>query len=173
MVAVSRWAQYVDRMTIWPMIMALHGVSEREDFHPERDQLNHTVQVTLLAERESDDVRLWAAAALHDVGKVETQRERGDSHGHEAVSASMIAPYVHPDVVWLVEQHIRVAAYLSGEMRSTKARALAEHPCFPLLIQLRRCDVAGRRPGFALTEARRERFARICTRAGLEVGAWI
>lgn len=160
-------------MSLWPLILALRGVEDRPDWHPERDQFNHTVQVTLNARRESDDRRLWAAAALHDVGKAIVIPARGNGHGHERTSAELIAGLVDDEIVWLVENHLRVAAFLDGEMRQrSKVRELAAHALFGLLCHLRRCDVAGRRPGYVLTATRRAQFIETCRAAGIEAEAW-
>lgn len=159
-------------MSLWQMVMALDGVEDRADYHPERDQLNHSVQVALNAARETGDPRLLAAAALHDVGKAACFAARGNGHGHESASAEMIEGHVASDVVWLVANHLRVAAYLSGDMGPRKAAQLAAHPLFPLLCQLRRFDVTGRRPHFALTPERRERFTALCEGVGIATGPW-
>jgi putative nucleotidyltransferase with HDIG domain len=153
--------------------MALNDVEADAHYHPERNQLNHTVQVALIAAKETDDVRLIRAAILHDVGKAQCFAEHGNSHGHEDFSAKLLADNgIDAETVWLVSQHIRVMTYQSGEMSSKKARALAAHPLFPLLIQLRRFDIAGRKPGIILNEHRRASFEALCVRVGIEVGAW-
>jgi len=50
-------------------IQALDGVEQNSRYHPEGDALYHSLQVFELAYQQSQDVELWLAALLHDIGK--------------------------------------------------------------------------------------------------------
>lgn len=139
------------------MIYDLQGVETDSPHHPERDQFSHTVQVTLCAVGKLPLLSpfhgriLLKAAILHDVGKATTIRERGNMHGHEKHSADMVRDQVEPEVVWLIENHIRIIHM--DEMRKSKQEALTTHPLFPILKLLRECDVGGRNANFHITLA--------------------
>lgn len=161
-------------ITLRERIDALRGVIMENAHHPERDQFNHTVQVTLAAAKETEDPVLLASAALHDIGKAV------EFHGHEGIGAKLIraeGDKVHPttalsvhgleDVAWLVENHLRISYFLKGEMRPGKAKTLVNHPLFTKLAWLRRFDVSGRDGTFKLTESRLKEFNRVLDKAGV------
>lgn len=117
------------------------GVKQMEDYHPEGDVFNHSLQTLYCAFKETKDTDLILAAMLHDVGKME------NSLGHEKIAVDMLKPYLSTKSLWLIENHMRIWYYLLGDMKKlSKAKKLAEHPWLPELIQLARFDKMGRNP---------------------------
>ncbi|MBK8256094.1 MAG: HD domain-containing protein [Polyangiaceae bacterium] len=117
------------------LLSALDGVSQDRRYHPEGDALYHSLQVFQLAQRETGDRVLWAAALLHDVGKAVS------SSDHDEVGADLLDGLVCPRVVWLVRHHLdllRNPGATKRKLRNTKA--LVD------LGKLRRWDVGGRSP---------------------------
>ena len=126
---------------IFELLANLKGIVQQEEYHPEGDVLKHTYQVFKWAIRESVDLDLILAALLHDVGKATY------SNNHEHDSVEMIEEFSSYKTVWLVKNHMRIWAYLKGEMRGLKkCLELANHPWLPELVQLARWDARGRDP---------------------------
>lgn len=60
----------------------------------------HCIQAATLALRDGQPDDYVVTALLHDIGFVACP----DSHG--AFSAALLAPYVSPDLVWILERHM-------------------------------------------------------------------
>ncbi|GAG63244.1 unnamed protein product [marine sediment metagenome] len=90
------------------------SVEQSEKWHPEGDVYIHSLQVFKLACRESDDVDLLLAALFHDVGKAVDRLE------HTKESLDLIDQYVSHKTIFLVKHHMRVWAYIHGEMKKWK-----------------------------------------------------
>jgi|SRR5208337_133948 len=119
----------------------LDGLDQREDRHPEKDALEHSLQAFYHACRETDDIELILAALLHDVGKAI------EMFDHPQLGADFLHDYVSPKVEFLVRNHLRINYYLSGEMHKLfKVKELSEHPFFRELVMLKRFDHLGRNP---------------------------
>ena len=128
-------------LPIFEILERTRGVEQHPIHHPEGCVLTHSLQVFEIAIRESHDTDLVLAALLHDVGKIEK------SHGHEKIAIEWLSELVSPKTLWLIEHHMRVWAYLKGEMkRHGKCVELVEHPWIVHLIQLARWDKSGRNP---------------------------
>jgi predicted HD phosphohydrolase len=115
------------------------GVTQKVEYHPEGDVLIHSMQTFHYACRETNNIDVLLACLLHDVGKAE------DTLNHVEWSVKLLTPYVSCKTLWLVEQHMRVWAYIHGEMQGLKKCVeLADHPWFPELVQVARFDNMGR-----------------------------
>ena len=128
------------KMIFW-FIERCRGVDQLPKWHPEGDVFKHSIQVGSLAFRESSDVDLILAAYLHDVGKIVLSRE------HPRIGCILLRPYVSSKTLFLIKHHMRIWAFLNGEMEKlSKCRFLASHPYISELIQLARWDHKGRNP---------------------------
>lgn len=126
---------------IFDFIDRLEKVQQSPLHHPEGCVLTHTIQVTNLAFRETNDTDLILATMLHDIGKYE------NSKGHEQLAVEWLQPYCSVKTLWLIENHMRIWYYLFGSMNKLKkCKDLANHPWLPELIQLARWDFTGRKP---------------------------
>lgn len=117
------------------LLHALDGIAQDPRYHPEGDALFHSLQVWDHARRDTDDPELLAAALLHDVGK----SLRGPDH--DADGADLLDGLMPPRTVWLVRHHLDLLR-APGVTR----RRLRGAPLLRDLEQLRRWDLAGRRP---------------------------
>jgi len=133
---------YFDEGTMNPLFEILEkckGVKQSEKYHPEGDVWIHSMQVFKLACRESNDVDLILAALLHDVGKAVDRLE------HTKKTLDLVDEQVSMKTLWLIKNHMRIWAYIHGEMKKwKKCKDLVEHPWLPELIQLARWDNMGR-----------------------------
>jgi tRNA nucleotidyltransferase (CCA-adding enzyme) len=87
-----RWLRNIGRLKeLFPEIADLINVPQRQDYHPEGDVFEHTMQAVdeaaLLSKglNEADRLALMYAALCHDLGKVKTTKEVGGilrSYGH-------------------------------------------------------------------------------------------
>ncbi len=136
---------------VLPELVAIQGVPQPPQFHPEGDVLVHTCRV-LDAVREGDPVQSWTAV-LHDVGKALTFERGADRirfHGHEAVSARIAAGILHRlrasrelrEVVEEVSRHhIRFAAI--PQMKAPKRERWLRSPRFLAHLDFHRADCLG------------------------------
>jgi tRNA nucleotidyltransferase (CCA-adding enzyme) len=74
-----------DALTFWfPEIEAMIGVTQPEQWHPEGDVFNHTMQVLDRARFHGANLHTMFAALAHDFGKTLTPKElQPKHHGHE------------------------------------------------------------------------------------------
>jgi predicted HD phosphohydrolase len=91
--SIEDWANVPDRML--GMLRALSGITNGFAV----DQLTHVCQTAARAERAGADDEVVAAALCHDIAKAVSEPN------HPAVAAALLAPYVRPDVVWMVQVH--------------------------------------------------------------------
>ena len=117
------------------LLMALDGVRQSPQYHPESDALYHSLQVFDWAYRETDDPELWLAALFHDIGKAV------DSRQHCEIGAEMVAGIMPPRVVWLIRHHLDLMIC----PQQTKRRLMNTTKLNDLQA-LRRWDLAGRDP---------------------------
>jgi len=128
-----------DMESILDILNDCRGVKQDPRYHPEGDVYVHSIQAFYRACHETKDIDLVFAALLHDVGKTI------DNHGHEQYAIEMLRENVSIKTLWLIEQHMRIWAYLKGEMkRLGKCLELISHPWFSELIQLARFDKMAR-----------------------------
>jgi len=62
-------------------------------------RLDHSLQCATRALKDGADDELVVAALIHDVG------DELAPYNHAEVAASILRPYVRPEVTWIVEQH--------------------------------------------------------------------
>ena len=132
---------------VLPEIARMKGVEQPPEYHPEGDVFIHTM--ILLGKLASPSVALAFGALLHDVGKPLTQtfEDRIRFNLHDKVGAREAAAICRrlrmsgdesERIVWLVEQHMRVAT--APEMRVSKLKRLVREEGFPELLELFRID---------------------------------
>jgi len=63
------------------------------------DQLTHSLQTATRAERAHADDELVLASLCHDIGRAVSEAN------HAAISGAILAPYVRPEVAWVVSVH--------------------------------------------------------------------
>ncbi|MDH5561431.1 MAG: HD domain-containing protein [Deltaproteobacteria bacterium] len=122
-------------------LMELRGVKQPVKYHPEVDALQHSLQVFFLALKKTKDKDLIIASLFHDIGKSISLKN------HSAIGVGILSSYeiITSKTIWLVENHYRIALYLDGAMKNkSKISKLVNNEYFPLLLQLREFDLAGR-----------------------------
>jgi len=62
-------------------------------------RLGHSLQAATRAARDGADEELVAAALIHDIG------DELAPYNHAELAASILRPYVRPEVAWIVKQH--------------------------------------------------------------------
>jgi len=62
-------------------------------------RLGHSLQAATRAARDGADEELVAAALIHDIG------DELAPYNHAELAASILRPYVRPEVTWIVKQH--------------------------------------------------------------------
>ena len=174
-------------MTLRERIEDLKGIEAPSVHHPESNQWFHTMQVTLHAfdelgpDYDGEKATIIMAAALHDIGKAIVFPLQGDTKGHEGVSADLVRAVIHStfnaqttfgmvlweDVIWIIENHLRIMWYLDGGMTHSKGKKMSNHVLFKSLCQLRRFDIKGRDPNFPLTWRNIARFEKVLDNLGL------
>lgn len=90
-------------------------------------RLGHSLQTATRAMRDGADEELTVAALLHDMG------DELAPYNHAELAASILRPYVRPEVTWIVAQHGLFQNYyyvhhLGGD-RNARDR-YREHPWF-------------------------------------------
>ena len=80
------------------VLMLLRSLEEITDGFA-TDQLTHCLQTATLAERAGADDEIVVAALCHDVGKAVSVAN------HPAIAASILQPYVRPDVYEMIRVH--------------------------------------------------------------------
>jgi len=128
------------QMLFW-FLERCQGVTQSPKWHPEGDVFNHSIQVGLMAFKETNDIDLIISAYLHDVGKIILSQK------HSKIGCILLTPYVSIKTIFLIENHMRIWSYINGEMKKqSKCQSLIGHPWLSELIQLARFDHAGRNP---------------------------
>ena len=132
---------------ILPEVVAMEGVPQPEEFHPEGDVLTHTMLA--LGEMVNPTPQLAMAVLLHDVGKPTcfTDDDRVRFHRHEQVGADTARRICRrlkfsnaqtEVITWLVANHMRVAD--APKMRIGRLKRLLREPDFEELLELHRVD---------------------------------
>ena len=132
---------------ILPEVVAMDGVPQPPEFHPEGDVWTHVK--LLLDDLEKPSATLAWGALLHDIGKPKTMRrtDRIRFNGHDAAGAEMAADICRglrmsnretDRIVQLTAQHMRIGR--AREMRPSKLKRMLRQPLFPELLELHRLD---------------------------------
>ena len=94
-------------------------------------RLEHSLQAATRALRDSADEELIVAALLHDIG------DELAPYNHAEFAASIIRPYVRPEVTWIVAQHGLFQNYYYvhhfGGDRNARDR-LRDHPYYQACV---------------------------------------
>ena len=105
---------------------AVHMLDHSLEGYP-LSRLGHSLQVATRALADGADDELIVAALIHDVG------DELAPYNHAEFAASIIRPYVRPEVTWIVEQHGLVQAYYYahhlGGNRNARDR-IKSHPWY-------------------------------------------
>jgi len=148
---------------VLPELVAMPGVEQPPEFHPEGDVFVHTCLVLDHA-TEGDPVQAWAAV-LHDVGKPATFERAADRirfSGHDALSAEMTdgilrrfnAPNdLRETVVDVVRGHIRFASI--PQMKPRKRETWMRSANFAAHLEFHRADCAGSHGKLGIYESAR------------------
>ena len=132
---------------ILPEVVAMGGVAQPPEFHPEGDVWTH---VCLMLDKMAGPTPTLAwGVLLHDIGKPPTYREadRIRFDAHDAVGAQMadqicqrlrMSKAQTEQIDELVGQHMRIRH--AAEMRPSKLKRLLREPYFPELLELHRID---------------------------------
>ncbi|MEX2176660.1 MAG: HD domain-containing protein [Pirellulaceae bacterium] len=141
--ALADAAERVDRFQVFQsLLLPLENVKQNLKWHPEGDALYHSLQVF---DRARDalayDEEFLLAALLHDVGKAI------DPHDHVAAGLEAVAGYITERTGWLIAHHMEAQQILDGTLGARAKRRLLESENYEELMQLARCDRAGRVPG--------------------------
>lgn len=150
-----------------PDLIALRGIQQDPNWHPEGDAWAHSLmaldvaaQIVRREELEGDDALVILLAALcHDFGKASTTKASGGnliSHGHDAagveptqrfLSQLMVASSIQNRVTRLVAEHMFSASHRHGETTDSAVRRLSRRLA-PATIQelawVMEADVRGR-----------------------------
>jgi predicted HD phosphohydrolase len=110
------------------VLMLLESLAEIEDGFV-TDQLTHCLQTATLAERAGAEEEIVVAALCHDIGKAISVPN------HPAIAASILKPYVSPEVHFMIEAHqdFQGRHYYAHFGLDPDARMkYADHPAFSL-----------------------------------------
>ena len=137
-------------------------------------QTEHALQCALLAEHESGEPELIAAALLHDIGHLMTKlgqdaADRGIDDKHEGIGQGWLARHFTPRVAEAVGQHVAAKRYLcaarpdyfgtlspasvrslelqGGPMDAQETQAFADAAFAKDAVRLREWDDRGKVPG--------------------------
>lgn len=134
-----------------PEVVAMDGVQQPVEYHPEGDVLTH-VALVLDATVGGDAVQAWSAV-LHDIGKPATFTVAADRirfSGHDVLSATMAdevlrrlqAPrHLRELVVEICRDHIKFAGVM--HMRPNKRERWLRSPHFGAHLAFHRADCVG------------------------------
>lgn len=153
---------------VLPEALRMKGVAQPPEYHPEGDVFQHTL--LMLEQMQKPHTALAWAALFHDAGKPLTQsfEDRIRFNNHDKVGAReaesvcrrlRMAKKLAARIVWLVENHMRLAAV--PRMRESKRKRFVREPGFKDLMELCRLDVAASHKGMEDLEWVRAYLARI------------
>ena len=110
-------------------------------------RLEHSLQSATRAEADGADVDMVVATLLHDIG------DDLAPENHSQFAASILRPYVRPEVTWVVEKHGLFQMQYYGhhyDRSNTGHLALKDHPWFASCQRFCECyDQASFDPAYA------------------------
>ncbi|MDQ7781092.1 MAG: CCA tRNA nucleotidyltransferase [Planctomycetota bacterium] len=132
---------------LMPDVVAMKGVPQPPQFHPEGDVFEHTL--LCLQHLDNPSWPLALAALLHDIGKPPTMQklDRIRFHEHETVGVRMarricaklkLSNDERDTVLWLIERHMVFKDVQN--MRQATLKRLFAHPLYKQLEELHRAD---------------------------------
>ncbi len=167
-----RWLKEIGRLDeLFPELGVLVGVKQREDYHPEGDVFEHTMQVLDAAATlpvaaalpvdlpENEKFIIMLGALCHDFGKAAKTDNEGKRRGHDEAGVAPAKKFLHRftrdsslirSVCKLVRYH-RMPLVLVEQKSSLKAYKrlavkLAPEVNFQKLYLVAWCDIRGRNP---------------------------
>ncbi len=130
----------------WPELADLRGVNHSKEYHPEGDVWTHTLET--FRYRKLSELRLSLGLLLHDTGKPGSRSSEGRRFDrHSEIGAKVARRFLErlgfprhlaDDVEFLVRRHMMPAAL--PRLPLTRVQEDLEHPLFPMLLELYRCD---------------------------------
>lgn len=94
-------------------------------------RLEHSLQSATRAEVDGCGEEMVVATLLHDIGDLYSPAN------HAEYAAAVLRPYVHPDIVWVIEKHGEFQMYYwahhLGKDRNTRDK-YKEHPLYQTCI---------------------------------------
>lgn len=138
----------VDRFQFYEsLLLPLENVKQSPKYHPEGDALYHSLQVFDLAcDALPYDEEFITAALLHDVGKAI------DPDDHVMAGLEALGEFITERTQWLIRFHMDGHRVLEGTLGQRARKRLAANESFDELLELSRCDQAGRVPGAPASE---------------------
>lgn len=149
------WTDTDALLNVLPELIALRGVRQSAEFHPEGDVYTHT-RLAVAAVDPAADERVFWAVLLHDIGKLSTSEfvnGRWRAHGHVLKSAEMVPTVLNrlklgrliDDVTWLVKSHHFALDWGDSVFKklTPRQRRFCALPLFSLLVEVCRADAAG------------------------------
>ncbi len=95
-------------------------------------RLEHSLQAATRALRDKADEELIVAALIHDLG------DELAPYNHAEIAASILRPYVRPEVTWIVQQHALFQTYYyahhQGGDRNARER-FRDHPWYQACVE--------------------------------------
>jgi len=132
---------YIYRDYLLDLLLALDGVVQSPEYHPESDALYHSLQVFEWAYQSTNDIELWQAALFHDVGK------SVDSKYHSEFGAQMLSGIFSDRVIWIIKHHLDLMKN-PGKTR----QKLLNSSLLSDLQKIRKWDLAGRDPNASVRD---------------------
>jgi len=149
---------------ILPELEDLRTTEQSQEFHPEGDAFQHTLQVIDSASKlkkgfsdRSDRIVLMFSALCHDMGKPQTTETTAEgkiiSHGHDAVGAEVARKFMErltnendliDRVEILVRSHMAPTNLYQAKAGDSAIRRLAKKVDIPMLVALSAADKRGR-----------------------------
>lgn len=133
----------IDRFQVYEsLLLPLENVKQSKKWHPEGDALYHSLQVYDHAcDALPYDEEFLLAALLHDVGK------GIDPYDHVNAGLEALAGFITERTHWLIAHHMDARSLADRTLGARARKRLESHEDFDELMELARCDYAGRVAG--------------------------